>query len=200
MGLITWTTLAQTFISISSAQNSPQNYNATCELLSRYSEFNASVTRGIPALTIRGSQPNPEDADSSKAEFAVVNDTSRTWTLKLGVQKSKFTPDTTNYVQSLLLDTGDSDLTHMGSCHQTIEAYEPGRGYRWPKELLERSLDDNGDCMTFLGSECVAALKRMSAERAVQAMRRGSCPDSAGEDKSVPPECEIPIMRNWRTY
>jgi len=195
MGFPTWAFLAQLLLSTSIAQLTS---NATCADLERYIGFNASVTRQIPALAINGSKA--VTGGDPTLDFSVVNDTTRTWSLKLGVSASRNPPsylDSTRYSQTLLLDTADSNLTEMGSCHHTVQAEQFTSNFQWTKERLERSLDDNGDCMTLLGSECVAALKRWYARQGAQAMMLGDC---SATNTTFLEECSMPPLKAQGKY
>jgi hypothetical protein len=72
-------------------------------------------------------------------------------------------------------------------CHQYIQAYDDRLGgFRWKKEVLERSLTDNGDCKTMLGNECVDALVRHYKRQALDQLSVGGCD---GTNYTAPPEC-----------
>jgi hypothetical protein len=196
---MTWAFLAHFVSSIAAAQNGTMS---TCSILGNLLTPNASITREIPAYSISkdvylGDNRFPDPSQS----FHLENDTSRRWSLSLRVHNTQpeiaTRPD---YQQTLLLDTVDSNVTRMGMCHQYIQAYDDRQGgFRWKKEVLERSLNDNGDCKTMLGNECVDALTRHYKRQAMIQLSQGDC---AGTNYTMPTECEMlgtTVRSKWST-
>jgi hypothetical protein len=175
--------LAPLFISTSSAQN---NTRPTCSDLGTLLRYNASTTRQIPAFYISGERSAAElDPNMS---FAVNNDTSKNWTLSMRVHDADQTKAGRNQLskQTVLLDTMDSNVTQMGVCHNTISAggYD---AFAWTKEVLERSLKDDGDCKTMLGEKCLhALLTHYRKDAAGNSLRSGNCGKA---NNTVPLEC-----------
>lgn len=155
------------------AQNSTSgssNTTGVCSQVDGAVQYNSSTTLTISALKLDGPRPT---AVSDK--FSLVEDNSRSWELSLRVRKQP-KDDNVNqekhnlapYQQAMFLDTGGSNMTDIGSCHQTIQA-ETGAGtFQWTREVVERSLKDNGDCMTLLGYSCVQALKEKARKNAAE--------------------------------
>ncbi|KAF2826960.1 hypothetical protein CC86DRAFT_455552 [Ophiobolus disseminans] len=187
MSLMAWVFLAPLLISNSTAQI---NSSATCANLNTYIGFNSSITRQIPALAIKGSRYKSSDPSSS---FSVENDTSRTWSLKVGVKtypnSGHIHDNETSYFHTVLLDTADSNLTEMGACHQTIQAETMRGRFQMGRSILERGLSDSGDCTTMLGAECVEALKIWYKHQAAGThVVTGSC---ANTNNTLPKECPL---------
>jgi hypothetical protein len=99
----------------------------------------------------------------------VINELPRsTWkvTARLGPDSLTVPVDSRpqNATLTLWLDIGDRPKDRlartMGMCHNFITPQVMGRKWAWSKEVLERSLDDEGDCKIMLGEKCVNALER----------------------------------------
>jgi hypothetical protein len=129
---------------------------------------------------------------SLNARYAVVEDSSRTWELSYRVQNQPTYNDTLEpvgdlYYGTMFLDTGSSNTTDIGSCHQTLQAQIGELSYSLSKMVLERSLNDNGDCTTMLGQECVDAIKKQTTLSAAQGpLRTGLC---SRLNRTIPDEC-----------
>jgi hypothetical protein len=192
--------LAYLVSSLAAAQNVT---TPTCSILGNLLKSNASITREIPAYSISKDVYLGDDKfPNTMQSFHIENDTSRRWSLSLRVHQSRPEISTQpDYQQTLLLDTVDSNATRMGMCHQYIQAYDARQGgYRWKKEVLKRSLTDNGDCKTMLGNECVDALARHYKRQAINQLSEGSC---FGTNNTVPTECgemlETTVRGKWRS-
>jgi hypothetical protein len=181
-----WTIAAQLLISGSQAQNS-SNSAATCSDIEEAVQFNASTTRQIPALQFQMLGDNEE--------YNIVNDSSRTWDLSLRVTKVPPVSDSipidesrSVWEQTMFLDTKDSNMQMIGSCHQTLQAADSNNGYKWTRELLERGLEDNGDCTTLLSNECLEALRdtRRLAASSPSVQRSANC---LGLNRTMPEQC-----------
>jgi hypothetical protein len=190
--LTSWSLLAQLLISSANGQN---NSAATCTEIDNYAQWNSSTTRQIQALKIEG------ETDDN----AVVNDALRTWELSYRVQNlptynKSFEPAGEYYYGAMFLDTGNSDMTKIGSCHQTLQAQIAGLSYSLSKSVLERSMNDNGDCTIMLGQECVDAMKKQATLEAARGpLRTGSCSDM---NRIIPEQCSGvgPQLVTRRTY
>jgi hypothetical protein len=184
LSLITWGFLAQLFISSANSQN---NSAATCADINGYVQYNSSTTRQLQALKLQGNR--------TSENYAVVNDSSRIWELSYRVQKQptnhntyKSNNDGKHFYGTMFLDTKDSNMTNLGSCHQTLQAEIGGQGYTLSKLVLERSVNDNGDCTAMLGQDCVSAIKQRSMYQASEwPLRTGSCARMNG---TIPAECD----------
>jgi hypothetical protein len=175
--------LASLLLPSSSAQN---NSNTICSDLELNLRYNASTTRQIPALRINGTRPSNNYVD--EGYYSVENDTSRTWSLTCRINNMSTQTGNSLYTQdTLLLDTGDSNMTNMGSCHQTMAPGNSSGNFQWTKEVLQRSLKDTGDCRATLGDGCVDALKEWYTEQAASNhMRRGNCRET---NTTLPEAC-----------
>jgi hypothetical protein len=180
--------LTQLLLFIANAQNSTVG---TCKDIDYALHYNASTTRQIPATSLEGHNPrDPRRPNGSP--YKLVYDSSRTWDLSLRVQRERWAnssnmPENPRYEQAMFLDTKDSNMTDIGTCHQTIKASNNPGSYSWTKAIMERSLKDNGDCSTLLGKECVTALKKMYLGEATNwPLRAGKC---AGMNSTMPREC-----------
>jgi hypothetical protein len=157
--------------------------NATCSDLDNLLRYNAFTTREIPALRINGTQ-------ESEQFFSVENDTSQTWTLSHRMKSTPIPYSNDIFGDSeIFLNTRDSNLTAMGSCHQIIRpqiGLSNPRSYEWVRTVMQRSLRETGDCKATLGEECIASLKALYANEAVGQMMRGTCLHT---NNTVPKEC-----------
>ncbi|EAT81679.2 hypothetical protein SNOG_11180 [Parastagonospora nodorum SN15] len=160
-GPTTWTFVAQLLISGSHAQNSSA---ATCDDVKSFARpWNSSTTREIQALKVQLGQGEA---------YTLSNDSAKKWELSLRVQPQLWangtpTPEDPGYLQTLFLDTKDSNMTNIGSCHQTIQVSAGLQGYLLPKSTLERSVGDNKDCSEMLTNKCVQALKSRALDEAL---------------------------------
>lgn len=181
----TWVFLAPLFLS---GANTQSNTTGTCKDIENSVRYNASTTRQIQAYNLEGQNPGTTD----RSPYTLVNDSSRTWDLSLRVQgellsNNSVQAENPNYLQTMFFDTKDSNMTDIGTCHQTIQASVNQQGYSWKKAVLERSLKDDGDCTTLLGDECVAALKKKYIKEAANwPLRAGKCD---GMNNTMPKEC-----------
>ncbi|KAH4033734.1 hypothetical protein HBI81_154480 [Parastagonospora nodorum] len=180
-GPTTWTFVAQLLISGSHAQNSSA---ATCDDVKSFARpWNSSTTREIQALKVQLGQGEA---------YTLSNDSAKKWELSLRVQPQLWangtpTPEDPGYLQTLFLDTKDSNMTNIGSCHQTIQVSAGLQGYLLPKSTLERSVGDNKDCSEMLTNKCVQALKSRALDEALNfGMRYGKC---LGMNNTLPEEC-----------
>jgi hypothetical protein len=55
--------------------------------------------------------------------------------------------------------------------------------------VLKRSVNDDGDCKTMLGEECVSALENHYRREATEIMTRGRCPEGSEWNITVPFQC-----------
>lgn len=179
MHRISFLAVTGSLFQITIAQNTTNTIspnNITCADLSPSLSWNATGSSSIQALSINGSNSQRDDEP-----FAVVNDTSstsinpKTWTMYYRLQQQSAGSD--KYTGRIFLETPKStNLSQMGSCHQTSSPVDTTGKFLWTKEMLERSLKDMGNCRVTLGDACVDALKSWYREQAaVNHMRRGNC-------------------------
>lgn len=180
-GPTTWAFVAQLLLSGSRAQNSSA---ATCDDVKSFARpWNSSTTREIQALKV---------GFGKDQAYTLTNDSEKKWELSLRVQPQLWsnetrTPEDPGYQQTLFLDTKDSNMTNIGSCHQTIQVSGGFQGYLLPKSTLERSVGDNKDCSEMLTMKCVQALKDRALNEALNFnMRYGKC---SGMNNTLPDEC-----------
>lgn len=134
--------------------------------------WNASASAKMPALRIDG--PNVEASDTED------------WELLLHLPGSLF------------LNTGDSRTADpdFGACYEQLristDANNGNDKWFFTREVLERSLDDKGDCKVMLGEECVQELKEQYLRKARTSMEWGLCQGTYAK----PPEPEI-IPWDW---
>jgi hypothetical protein len=180
--------LAQLLLFSTNAQNSTAG---TCKDIEDSLRYNASTTRQIPAISLEGQNPRDPRLPVG-SPYKLVDDSARTWDLSLRVQQERWMnssnmPDNPSYLQTIFLDTKDSNMTDIGTCHQTIQASFNRLGYSWTRAVLERSLKDSGDCTALLGKKCITALKKMYLDEAANwPLRAGKC---AGMNNTMPREC-----------
>lgn len=178
------------FASVCIAQNIS---DSACAILGGLVNSNASTSRSVPAFSINkdiylGDDRFPDPNQS----FKLKADPSQNWTTSLHVSEShpfSKNDDETEplYYHSVLLDTAGSKVSRMSTCHSFVQAHDPDLGYSWTKEVLERSLEDSGNCKTMLGNDCVDALKRQYQQEAyTNQSRSGNCSKA---NFTVPAQC-----------
>ncbi|KAF2649352.1 hypothetical protein K491DRAFT_721758 [Lophiostoma macrostomum CBS 122681] len=151
-----------------------------CSEVKDFATSNATGTYPIPALSInRTEEQNP---DFAGVVGGLVEDSGKSWILSPRV---KADADFGRAYTSVWLNTGDTNMTDVGVCLADVLSYDVNQ-YAFSKEVLQRSVDDNGDCKTMLGEQCVAALQNQYRQQATTAMMMGKCPES---NHTVPWEC-----------
>ncbi|KAF2794593.1 hypothetical protein K505DRAFT_336812 [Melanomma pulvis-pyrius CBS 109.77] len=150
-----------------------------CTNIDDFNNYNASHTYSMPALRINGTKRDDEG-------FNIVEDPDSSWYIASRLKVSRVVDD--GSMNNLWLNTGSSNTTNMGMCEESTSSYELGE-YKFSKEVLERSVNDNGDCKTMLGEECVEALRVHYTESAIYAMRKGQCPSGSDWNITVPQQC-----------
>jgi hypothetical protein len=156
-----------------------------CELAADFANPNATGTYTMPALTINRTEE--QDPNLSGEIGGLVEDSGKTW-----IFSPYLNADAALHTQSsdMWFNTGDSNMTDIGMC--MTQAVSIGLGeYAFSKEVLLRSVDDNGDCKTMLGESCVAALQAQYRQQATSAMMSGGCSGQQGTpvNSTVPWEC-----------
>jgi hypothetical protein len=146
--------------------------NSTCTWSEPFVTFNISKTVQLPALQSDG--------------FSLKDDPDETWyfTLRTAYKVANMDNGT-----SIWLNTGTSDTTGMGSCSDAPETYGGdayGRdGFEFSRDVIERSVNDKGDCKIMLGEDCVAGLKRHYLAMAIRSATLRDC----ARNYTVPQEC-----------
>jgi hypothetical protein len=165
-------------VSKTHAQQPVSDPEATCSRLEDILKYNSSsTTRAMQAFRLNEARPTTNES-GNHARFSIENDTSQTWELSLRVRSGRYhedEPDSVYYMQTMFLDTGDSNVTDIGSCHQTIDTvlqWGSRWSFQWTREVLERSQEDNGDCTSILSAGCTTALKEQAADPAAQWLLR----------------------------
>lgn len=183
----TSTTLALLNILLLPLTNAQNTTTSSCAAIESAVQYNSSTTRSIQPYFIAGQK-------SDRGTFRLVNDSQTEWELSLRVQKMLPENNTAaprspspNYQQTMFLDTGNSNMTHIGACHHTMQAAINGIGYEWTKDVMQKSLEDSGDCSVLLGQECIQALRTKFRDQASQwPLRTGDC---RGMNTTMPQEC-----------
>lgn len=100
-----------------------------------------------------------------------------------------------NATQSYYLDTqgalsGSETNNRTGICTEGLRVFDKNQ-YFFSKEVLQRSLNDEGDCKVMLGAQCADALKLHFLRESIKYIRAGGCPGSAdvAQNNTVPWEC-----------
>ncbi|KAL5377621.1 hypothetical protein DPSP01_009676 [Paraphaeosphaeria sporulosa] len=98
-------------------------------------------------------------------------------------------------VQNYYLDTqgatsGTETNAATGVCTEGLRVFEDNT-YYFSKEVLQRSLGDEGDCKVMLGEQCADALKLHFLRESVAYIRAGACPGDGKvkQNRTVPFEC-----------
>ena len=164
----------QIFILPSEAQSNPIPLD--CQDAGDFLNYNASGNYAIPALRIKGSR--------SDDEYKIVEDTDSTWSLMPRLRDEGAGRVMTGY----FLDTANSSLEDIGFCLTALETVAVNSELLFSRTVLERSTNDNGDCRTMLGEQCVEALRQHHAREAVSYMASRSCTDIT-LNQTLPFEC-----------
>jgi hypothetical protein len=154
----------------------------TCDGIKDFAKYNSSKTVAIPALRIK--------------DAAVVDDPDAQWYFSL--RNQDFGGPGQDTMTYMWLNTGKSNTTGMGTCFQTTDIRGVD-GFEFSREVLERSVDDKGDCKTMLGEDCVAALKDHYARSGMNAASAGTC-GGGSFNTTIPHECAglVGGASNWR--
>jgi hypothetical protein len=169
--------------------------NRFCNHVAGYGEYNATTKpHAIPALRIDGCD--------------VVTDSSKEWHLTQRVGSTTQGAGMSSAINEWFIETGDSDTKDFGMCAEGIRVFEQANpGMFWlSRKVIERSVNDSGDCKTMLGDKCVEALKKHYQEAAKQYTQKGECPTTDPEipttiawNKTAPEECRglIGGLEEW---
>jgi hypothetical protein len=152
-----------------------------CNTVEKFNDYNATRTYPIPALRINGSR------SGDSAYYKILEDPNNTWYLTDRFAGASLASKRDG-LQYVWLNVGDSNTTNIGMCMDTTWTYSLDE-YLFSKEVLERSVNDNGDCKTMLGEECVSALESHYKKSAAGSMIRGNCPTGAFWNTTVPYQC-----------
>lgn len=181
--------LASVLATIAYAQSSSGSdpESLTCDDLSDGLAYNASVTHNTTALTLTylGSDSEP----------LIREDDGTNWQISsyIGPYTGMGDEYGENDTQAVLwLDIGESDMerlgNRMGFCQNYVPLQNQTNGnLTWSREVLERAQDDDGDCKTMLGEECVQALQTWYSG---QAFGLWSTQECSSIDHTIPSECE----------
>jgi hypothetical protein len=101
----------------------------------------------------------------------------------------------TTAVQNYYLDTqgkvsGTETNNATGVCTEGLRVFDTNK-YFFSKEVLQRGLDDHGDCTIMLGEQCANALKVHFLRESVNYIRAGGCPGDGKveQNTTMPWEC-----------
>ncbi|KAF2738741.1 hypothetical protein EJ04DRAFT_560415 [Polyplosphaeria fusca] len=167
---------------------SPSLQDNTCSTVREFNDYNATRSYPMPALSV-GRVPEFEQLRKLDA------DDSEQWYLT-----SRFTKIGSSGNEGLThvwVNTGDSNTTNIGSCVDITWTHSLGK-FTFSKEVIERSVDDNGDCKTMLGEECVNALNEHYTRIAASAMYDGECPRGSDWNTTVPAACASLVGDNLK--
>lgn len=159
--------LAPSLIAKAAAQTNICNSNGD------FVHFNSSKTVALPALNNNGPM--------------LYEDPDETWYFSTRTVRTEHAGVGSDVMTSMWLNTGKSDMKDIGSCWHTTWTYGIN-GFTFSRDVLERSVDDKGDCKIMLGEECVAGLKRHYQAEALRSARSADCQEDA-LIATVPQEC-----------
>ena len=152
-----------------------------CSATNEFNNYNATRTYSFPALRINGSRSgNPND-------YKIVEVPDKLWYITDRLTVSSTDKNLKSAMQMPWINIGDSNTTNMGMCMLTTATHSLGE-YKFPKEVLERSVNDKGDCKIMLGEECVEALERHYRAVAARSMTAGRC-TGIDQNTTVPFQC-----------
>jgi hypothetical protein len=152
-----------------------------CNNVEKFNNYNATRTYSIPALRINGSR------SGDSAYYKILEDPDNMWYLTDRFAGANLASGSDG-LQYPWLNVGDSNTTNIGMCMDTTWTHSLGK-YYFSKEVLERSVNDNGDCKTMLGEECVSALESHYKKIAAGSMTRGNCQTGSFSNLTVPYQC-----------
>ncbi|KAF2445220.1 hypothetical protein P171DRAFT_431956, partial [Karstenula rhodostoma CBS 690.94] len=141
-----------------------------CNSNDDFVHFNSSKTVALPALSNNGPMLN--------------QDPHTQWYFST---RTVYTSPHADAMTKMWLNTGNSSTKDIGTCWHTTWTHERD-GFAFPRDVLERSVDDKGDCKTMLGEECVAGLKRHYLDAAMRSAQSASCQGDVF-NATVPHEC-----------
>ncbi|CAN9096236.1 unnamed protein product [Alternaria sp. RS040] len=175
------------------AQNTSesQSQSLTCDDLSESLAHNASIIQNTTALNLVWL--------GDEERVAITEDDQTTWKISSYIGPgynggmAKYNENETQAV--LWLDTGDSDMERlgdlMGLCHSFVPLQNRTTGeLAWSREVLERAGEDDGDCKTMLGTECVEALESWYRRQGQAAWNDDQYPPCSAIQNTIPSECE----------
>ena len=152
-----------------------------CSTVNEFNNYNATRTYSFPALRINGSSSGGSDY------YKILEVPDKSWYITDRLTVSIIGTGLNSAMQIPWLNIGDSNTTNMGMCMLTTPTYSLGE-YEFPKEVLERSVNDKGDCKIMLGEECVKALERHYRADATRSMMAGRC-TGTNRNTTVPFQC-----------
>jgi len=151
---------------------------SSCETINDFNNYNSTHTYPIPALHINGSRPGDPNY------YKILEDLDSSWYMT-GRFSGANSVSKKNGIHYHWLNVAESNTTNIGMCMDTTRAYAFGE-YKFSKEVLKRSVNNNGDCRTMLGEECVSALESHYRREATKSMTRGRCPARSEWNITVP--------------
>ncbi|RYN84597.1 hypothetical protein AA0117_g811 [Alternaria alternata] len=191
--LIKHSLLASVLATTSFAQNTskPESQSLTCDDLSESLAYNASIIQNTTALNLVWL--------GDEERVAITEDDQTTWTISSYIGPgynggmAKYDENETQAV--LWLDTGDSNMERLGDiiglCHSFVPLQNRTTGdLTWSREVLERASEDDGDCKTMLGTECVEALESWYRRQGQAAWNDDQYPPCSAIQNTIPSECE----------
>lgn len=144
--------------------------NKNCTYARQFNNYNATKTYPIPSVEI------------NKTSNGLINGPADDpWYLTFRLGDSDGFNTTWPWI-----NVGNSNTTGISWCMKTTDTYF-NKGFSFSREVIERGLNDNGDCNTMLGTECRNALQEQYNGAALTSMQKGECDLSL--DLKVPEEC-----------
>lgn len=148
-----------------------------CDTNEDFYNFNSSKTVQIPALRL-----TTLGSDRTR----VVEDPDNSWYFAARTRSEDLSGNE-NEMTNIWLNTGNRNATGIGACVQTTWTYGLN-GFSFSRDVLERSIDDTGDCKIMMGEDCTAALERQYIGFAMHSAFSGSC-DFRQFTSTIPQEC-----------
>jgi hypothetical protein len=182
------------FVLIYAVIVSADSYIHNCTLINNWSTYNGTHNYTIPSLSISNTNN-------------IIADASNPWNLIMHATESKRLPsdiagagDIVLVDPTVWLDTNKQIPSGIFGCFDSIDLVG---ATQWVlnREVYERGVDDNGDCRTMLGTECVDALQRVYTAEAEKGAIRGECPEVVSFPRLFPPECQSnsPMNGAWQS-
>lgn len=176
-GVLGFSVLSGIAVAQSSGNSTESNWNQNqnCSIVDDINHYNASGVYTMPGLTV----------NSSTIGSAVISNDDKPWTLTYQIDARSGSVDAS--ANRLILETSNLVPEDLAGCSEGLFTYSVGK-YSFRKEVLERSVNDTGDCKVMMGEACVNALKTKYSRTALQSIGRSSC-TSIQIDSTIPAEC-----------
>ncbi|KAF2114475.1 hypothetical protein BDV96DRAFT_647179 [Lophiotrema nucula] len=155
-----------------------------CRWAQDFNTYNSTRSYPMPALSL--SDPS---TTGPRVQSIVASNDSEWYLINRYSQDTSISEGGMTYYW---LNTGDGEGNSSGEgilgCMERANTISLGE-FEFSKKVLERSVNDNGDCKTMLGDECVEALVEKYRQVASTSMMRGRCPSGSQWNFTVPEAC-----------